>query len=110
MPAQTSFEPTFEPIHLVLQGYLPPTRNELDGRHWSIQKRERARAAKALLDALRSESLATQSGPQTGTDGASSRYKTAFDTLVCYLQATAGTLSVGMSPRKRFHHKRKKGP
>ena len=54
-------------ITLHLSGYLPPSQNQILGRHWSVIHREKKRAAMALRNALRSLSSSDAKSQETGT-------------------------------------------
>jgi hypothetical protein len=88
-------------IRLTLPGFLPATRNRMDGCHWSVKRSETKRSIAALRDALRSVSRSTPSDQPTGTVGSPSQFKMAFDTLNSS-SVMSGIFSGGKSPRKRF--------
>lgn len=97
------------PVRLVipLQGYLPSTRNQLNGCHWSNLLREKKRAAFALRDALRLLSQSTPSDHATGMVGTANIYRIGA-LLLDSSQATDGTFYlVGCCP-ERFQRKSKK--
>lgn len=102
-------------LRLELRGYVPLTRNQLRGTHWSVLHTEKKRAASHLLDALHIEagrelcfeSLA--SAPQTGMGTTLKSFKTFLSTLESWLEMN-GTNWKAASSLKRFTKKRKKKP
>jgi hypothetical protein len=93
-------------IKLVLLGYLPASRNALKGCHWSIEHREKQRAAVALMRCIRSRLSSFPDGPSIGTITASSRSKINLSLLDSYA-AMIGALFAGKSVPLRFTRKRK---
>lgn len=97
-----------------LRGYVPPTRNQMKGSHWSVAHKERRRAAICLLETLRlaaaQESLSESAAgaPLIGTATPSKSFKTCSSTLASWMM-THGMSFTAPSSQKRFTRKRKKG-
>ena len=104
-PASPASQPT---LSLWLPGYIPPSMNEMLGKHWSSKHAERVRAADALEYALRFELRSEPSVPATGTTGASSKFRTALSTLDSY-RVTHGIYSKGKSSPRRLARSTRKG-
>lgn len=107
MSANQQDDATPPSIQIVLVGYLPLTRNQLKGTHWSVLAREKRRAAWALRDALESGLLSTQGDPPTGTDGMLRNSKTCLSRLGFWM-AISGIFWKGRSGLKRFTRRAKK--
>lgn len=90
-------------VVLVLRHYLPPTRNQLKGTHWSVLHRERNRAAIALKFTLES----MPSDQQIGMGIISRSCKMCLDTLAFWM-AIHGMYCAEESLPKRFTRKQKK--
>src|SRR4029079_5028325 len=101
MPPTASFK-------LTLQGYIPATRNQLKGVHWSIYKKEMMRAAFALQDGLVSALPFSPLDPQMQTVGTSRNLLTALSKLRCWM-GTRGINWQSLSRAKRFTRPRRKG-
>src|SRR6185369_5934836 len=94
-------------IRLVLPRYLPSSRNQLKGSHWSAPHHERSRAARALLAALESDSRSTPSDHATMTDTPSKSFKTCAATLASWMVTNGISLNVTESDLKRFTRRKK---
>src|SRR6266550_2509956 len=82
-------------ITLHLKGYLPMSQNALKGAHWSVQHREKRRAALALHRALQSDSSCEVEGRWTGItleEAALNGYRTCWLRRLESFLATDGTL------------------
>jgi len=89
-------------VRLVLNHYVPSSRNQLKGAHWSAEFHEKKRAALALKLCL----LSTQSDLAIGTDGMLNRSSTASVMLDAYL-ATHGISLKDVCVREKFQRKKK---
>lgn len=106
MPLKASSEET---LILFLPGYIPATRNQLKGAHWSAEMREKARAAWHLRAAIESILRYVPEGQPIGMGTRSNSYKTALSALVSWM-TTNGITSKAPSRLKRFQRKWKKAP
>lgn len=101
-------DPSSGKIQIVLKGYVPLTRNQLKGAHWSVETHEKKRAATALELALGSALMSLAIGQRTQMDGASSRLSTALSKLRSWMVTTGTYLKSGESVQKRFTRRKKK--
>jgi len=90
-------------VRLVLNHYVPASRNQLKGAHWSAEFHEKKRAALALRSALRCLVYAHV----IGTDTILSPSSTWLSTLESY-QVTHGISLTGVSVREKFQRRKKK--
>lgn len=102
-------------LRLEVRGYVPLTRNQLKGTHWSVLHKEKTRACLHLLESLRIESVresvseCSALAHAIGTTTASRKFRTAFSRLDSWIRMT-GTNYREASSLKRFTQKRKKEP
>jgi len=90
-------------VRITLWGYLPPTRNQLKGTHWSVLHREKARAAHALRNALESETSYfeyTANDQPIGMDTTLRSSKIVLSRLASWM-TTHGMFSKGKSSHAR---------
>jgi len=94
-------------VRIYIPGYVPTTRNQLKGVHWSAEYREKKRAAHALKSALESDFSFTALDQPIGTTIPRNNCKIALSRLVSWMQTT-GIDSAGKSSLTRFTRKKKK--
>lgn len=103
--AKDSQERQLPSFKLTLVRYVPATRNQLKGSHWSAEFGEKKRAAFALESFLES----TAFGPPIGMGITSNRSRIALDTLRSWM-GTTGIFSKEKSSPIRFTRNPKKEP
>jgi hypothetical protein len=93
------------PFKLTLHGYIPPSNNEVLGKHWIRRIHEKQRAAHALRSCLQS----MLSEFPTMTTPTAKSLKTCLCDLESYM-ATIGAFSKAGSSRQRLTRKTRKKP
>lgn len=96
-------------LTILLPRYVPTTRNQTKGAHWSVHSSEKKRAGMALQHALRSGLLSIQSDHVISTGGISNTSKTALSELRSSLTTAGKCLLEGSSP-ERFTRKKTNAP
>ena len=96
-------------LKIVVKGYVPVLRNQLNGCHWKTVENQKIRTGMLLLASLKSGSLFIQSDPPTTTDTTSRRCKIFASRLASYRRTDGTLLLQGRSVPARLQRKGKKG-
>lgn len=94
-------------MRLVLAGYTPSTRNQLNGCHWTVLLREKKRDGMALRESLKSLSQYLLVNPVTGTAGILNACKIGVSKLDSFRTTDGQLFLVGSSPKKYTRKPRK---
>lgn len=106
---ESSPDPNGPTLTITVPGYVPSTRNQMNGCHWMVLLKEKKRAGMLLLAALRSSLLSIQGIPAIGTDTTLRLCKTFASRLGSY-RTTDGKLFLVGSVPKKLQRKQKKKP
>ncbi len=105
MQEQDSSKPT---LTITLPGYVPCTRNQLKGCHWTMLYKEKKRAGMALLNALKLSLLSIQCDPPIGMPTVSRSCRIFVSMLESYRGMDGKLFLVGSVPKRLSRYRNKK--
>lgn len=114
MPVQLLFgesspDPNGPTLTITIPGYVPCNRNQLNGCHWALVRKEKKRAGMLLLAALRSCTMSIAGVPAIGTATTLKLCKIFSSRLGSYRTTDGKLFLVGSCPAK-LQRKQKKKP
>ena len=106
---ETQSDPDGPVLTITIPGYVPCNRNQLNGSHWVLVRKEKKRAGMLLLAALRSCTMSIAGIPAIGTDTILKLCKIFSSRLASYRTTDGKYFLAGSCPAK-LQRKGKKGP